>query len=119
MELTEHIALYLGAQGLPCAVNAALPPQPDEAVAVVAAGLRPPADSDGSRFQILVRGKPHEDSALGMCARILDLLDGFCGLLSPDSPLILRTRTEGGAARLDEDAHGRAVYSMNFRAWHC
>lgn len=119
MELTEHIALYLGAHGLPCAVNAALPPEPDEAVAVIATGLRPAADAGGSRFQVLARGKPGEDSAISACARIMGLLDGFCGLLNPDSPLILRTRVEGGAARLDTDARGRTTYSMNFRAWHC
>ena len=119
MELTEHIALYLQGQGLPCAVSAQLPIEPDEAIAVIATGLRPAADSEGSRFQLLVRSRPGEDSALSLSSRVLELLVGFCGLLTPDSPLILRTQLEGGAARLDADSRGRVTYSMNFRAWHC
>lgn len=119
MQLTEHIALYLGAHGLPCATSAQLPSQPDEAVAVIATDLRPAADSAGSRFQILARGKPGEDSALDLSSRVLTLLVGFCGLFDPDSPLILRTTLEGGAAKLDTDQRGRITYSMNFRVWHC
>lgn len=118
MELTEHIALYLRAHGLQAA-SGALPAQPDEACAVIATGLRPSADSQGSRFQILVRGQPGRDTALPLCSRIEEMLSGFCGLLTPESPLILRTRLESGAARLEMDKRGRITYSMNFRAWHC
>jgi len=119
MELTEHIALYLRGQGFPCVVNAQLPAGPDEAIAVIATGLRPAADSQGSRFQLLVRSRPGEDSALDASSRVMELLVGFCGLLTPTSPLILRTQLEGGAAKIDTDSRGRITYSMNFRAWHC
>lgn len=118
MELTEHIALYLQGQGVGCAVGANLPAAPDEAVAVIATDLRPAADSQGSRFQVLARGKPGEDSALSLSSRVMALLVGFCGLLDPESPLVLRTRLEGGAAKLETDARGRITYSMNFRIWH-
>lgn len=118
MELTEHIALYLTGMGVPCAVSAQLPAAPDEAVAVVASDLRPAADSQGSRFQVLARGLPGEDSGLSLSSRVMALLAGFCGLLDPDSPLILRTKLEGGAARIETDSRGRTTYSMNFRIWH-
>lgn len=118
MQLTEHIALYLTGHGLPCAVSAALPAEPDEAIAVIAAELRPAADSRGSRFQVLVRSKPGEDSALDLSSRVMEMLVGFCGLLDPESPLILRTSLEGGAAKTDMDARGRITYSLNFRIWH-
>ncbi|MBP3486325.1 MAG: hypothetical protein J6J81_05725 [Oscillospiraceae bacterium] len=118
MQLTEHVARYLEAHGLPCCTGACLPVEPDEAIAIVATDLRPPADSMGSRFQVLARGKPGEDSALDVSSRVMSLLVGFCGLYDPESPLILRTRLEGGAAKIDTDAKGRITYSMNYRVWH-
>lgn len=119
MELTGHIADYLRTNGFPNACGGILPQQPDRAQAVIATGVRPRRDEDGSRFQVLLRGSPQSEDALEDAMNIIDLLDDFSGITSPDSPWFGRIRLEGGANNLGADENRRLLYSLNFRAWYC
>lgn len=119
MELTGHIAAYLRANGFPNACGGLLPQTPDRAEAVVATGVRPRSDEDGSRFQVLLRGSPQSEDALADAMNIIDLLDDFSGITSPDSPWFARIQLEGGANYLGADENRRLLYSLNFRAWYC
>ena len=119
MELTEHIAQFLRDNDFTGATNGIMPMEPDRIVTVYATGLLKPRDPDGSRFQVIVRSERDNDTALGDALRIIDLLDEFEGLLTIDSPYILRMAAESGAANLGADGNGRLSYSINFRAWYC
>ena len=119
MELTEHIAAFLRANGYSHACGGVLPQSPDRAQAVVATGVRPRSDGEGSRFQVVVRGTPQSEDALADAMDIADLLDDFSGITSPDSPWFARIQLESGAANLGADENRRLMYSLNFRAWYC
>lgn len=118
MPLTEQIALFLTENGFP-AFSAALPSLPDRAVAVLASDLRPEADAEGSRFELLVRSERDKDSALEDCCKLISLLLNCPLALSVGGSLILRAELENGGAFLGLDEHRRARYSLNFRVWHC
>jgi hypothetical protein len=108
---------FLEANGFPCVVSSALPHLPDRALAVSASDLRPAGDTQGSRFQIVVRGQRNMDTALPDSMAVIELLHGFYGQLTPEAPHVQRITLESGAANLGEDDCGRSAYSMNFRAW--
>ena len=119
MELTEHIAAYLRANDFEGATSGLMPPEPDRMATVYATGVRARRDEDGSRFQVIVRGEPGNDTALGDAMRIIDLLEDFSGIMSPDSPYFTRIRLESGATSLGVDPADRLSYSINFRAFYC
>lgn len=116
--LTEQIALFLQENGF-CAFSAALPSTPDRAVAVVASDLRPDADAEGSRFQLLVRSERDCDTAVEDCCGLICLLLSCPFALSAEGGLILRSSLESGTAFLGLDENRRARYSLNLRVWHC
>ena len=119
MELTEHIALYLRANGFDGATSGVMPLTPDRIATVYATGVKHAQDVDGSRFQIIMRGEPDNDTALGDALKIIDLLEDFEGIMSVDSPYFTRIALESGATALGVDGNGRLSYSLNFRAWYC
>lgn len=119
MELTEHIAAYLRAHGFTSATSGVMPPEPDRIATVYATGVRARRDDEGSRFQIIVRSDKGADTALSDAMQIMDLLDGFSGITSVDSPYFGRILAESGAAAIGEDGNRRLMYSLNFRAWYC
>lgn len=119
MELTEYLAQYLRDNDFPGATSGIMPAQPDRVATVYATGLRPRKDEDGSRFQIIMRGTPQSEDALGDALRAMELLDGFEGLLTIDSPYISRIVLESGVTALGADENRRLQYSINFRAWVC
>lgn len=119
MELTEHIAEYLRANGFEGATSGIMPHEPDRIATVYATGVRGRRDEDGSRFQIVVRGDPGNDTALGDAMRAIDLLEDFEGIMSTQSPYFLRIVLESGASDLGVDQNNRLSYSVNFRAWYC
>lgn len=119
MELTEYIAEYLRGNGFPGATSGAMPSAPNRIATVYATGLKLRQDGDGSRFQIIVRGEPEIDTAIGDAMEIAEMLDGFSGILSIDSPYVQRIELESGAAALGMDENNRLSYGLNFRAWLC
>jgi hypothetical protein len=119
MELTEHIAAFLRANGFPDATSGAMPPEPDRAVTVYATGVRARRDEEGSRFQIIVRSEKGIDTALADAMQIMELLDDFSGITAIDSPYFGRIVAESGIAAMGEDSSRRLLYSLNFRVWYC
>lgn len=119
MELTEHIALYLRANGYGHATAAGMPHEPDRVQTVYGTGVRPRRDADGSRFQIICRSSRGVDDALTDAMDIAALLDDFEGITSVDSPYFTRIRLDSGASALGKDDCERYSYSMNFTAWQC
>lgn len=116
--LTEQIALFLQENDFN-AFSGALPGTPDRAVAVVASDLRPDADAEGSRFQLIVRSERDSDSAVEDCCRLICLLLKCPLALSAEGGLILRSSLESGTAFLGLDENRRVRYSLNLRVWHC
>lgn len=118
MELTEHIAAYLCANGF-TATSGFMPQEPNRIATVYASGVQPKRSADGSRFQIIVRSECDADTAIGDAMRIIDLLDDFQGITSIDSPYFSRILVETGAAGMGADENRRLLYSINFRAFEC
>lgn len=121
MNLTETIAEYLRSNGFPSATSGVMAAKPDRTAAVFATGVKSKRDEDGSRFQIIARSEPGQDTALGDIMAICELLDDFSGIMSADedTPFFARIEIDSGAANLGEDDNKRILYSANFRAWYC
>lgn len=119
MELTEHIANFLRTNGFAGATSGVMPHEPDRITAVFATGVKKRQDSEGSRFQIIVRSEPDNDTALSDAMRIEELLDDFSGITSIESPYFSRIVSESGVSKFDVDEKRRVLYSLNFRAWYC
>lgn len=119
MELTEHIAAYLRSNGFTEATSGYMPQEPSRIATVYATGVCPRRSEDGSRFQVVVRSEPERDTAIGDAMQIIDLLDGFEGITSIDSPYYQRIVLESGATALGADENRRLLYSVNFRAFEC
>ena len=119
MELTEYLAQYLRDNDFDGATSGVMPQEPDRIATVYATGVRNSRDTDGSRFQVIVRGERDNDTALGDALKIIDLLEDFQGITAPDSPYFTRIALESGASSLGVDGNGRNSYSINFRCWYC
>lgn len=120
MQLTEHIAEYLRANGFKGATSGQMPEAPDRIATVYATGVRRRQDDEPSRFEIIVRSDPNTDNALNDAFDIVDLLDDFCGITSTTSPFIQRIRMEGGGvSNIGVDGQNRVMYSINFECWYC
>lgn len=118
MEMIEHIAAFIAANGIE-ATSGMMPTSPDRVATVYATGVRPRGDDDGSRFQVIVRSAVDMDTAIADAMMIADLLDDFSGITGIDSPYFARIQLESGATALGADENRRLLYSLNFRAWIC
>ncbi|MFE1839229.1 MULTISPECIES: minor capsid protein [Streptomyces] len=95
----------------------AMPPAPDQAVALALYDGAPPQardDADTPRLQVRVRGTADPRVSRARCTALYRALHGLAGVELPDGTHLILAAARGTPAPLGPDSNGRHEHVVNF-----
>ena len=126
MSVENDVRVYLAAQltGEPTIKVGGLPPNPDDAIAILTSGGSPPVLASGPTvvmrmvtFQILVRGAKDEPEALETLMQSIHTELQALGTVTMNGTVYDKVNALSEPFMLSVDQNERPLWSANYEAW--